>query len=108
MQICYGFVMGETSWCLLLTITRLWILRRTNLRQDTHIYLDDLLNIDNPCFEKMGSQIYPTELLLNKQIIFDTEAPFVILDMSINIYIASAKRAGYFAPPPPPPMRSKI
>ena len=26
------------------------------------IYLDDLLNIDNPCFEKMVSQIYPTEL----------------------------------------------
>ena len=27
--------------------------------------LDDLLNIDNPHFEQMVGQIYPTELLLN-------------------------------------------
>ena len=27
----------------------------------TSIYLDDLLNIDNPYFERMVSQIYPTE-----------------------------------------------
>ena len=29
-------------------------------------YLDDLLNIDNPYFEQMVSQIYPTELQLNE------------------------------------------
>ena len=29
-------------------------------------YLDDLLNIDNPYFEQMVGQIYPTELQLNK------------------------------------------
>ena len=28
----------------------------------TSIYLDDLLNIDNPYFEQMSGQIYPTEL----------------------------------------------
>ena len=29
-------------------------------------YLDDLLNIYNPYFEQMVSQIYPTEFQLNK------------------------------------------
>ena len=29
-------------------------------------YLDDLLNIDNPYFKQMASQIYPIELQLNK------------------------------------------
>ena len=32
----------------------------------TSIYLDDLLNVDNTYFEQMVSQIYPTELHLNK------------------------------------------
>ena len=32
----------------------------------TSRYLDELLNIDNPCFEQMVSQIYPTELQSNK------------------------------------------
>ena len=36
-------------------------------------YLDDLLNIDNPYFAKMVSQIYPTELQLNKANPSDTE-----------------------------------
>ena len=43
----------------------------------TSRYLDDLLNIDNPCFEQMVSQIYPTELQLNKAISSNTEAPFL-------------------------------
>ena len=38
--------------------------------------LDDLLNIDNPCFEQTVGQIYPTELRLNKANSSDTEAPF--------------------------------
>ena len=33
----------------------------------TSRYLDDLLNIDNPYFEQMVSQIYLTELQLNKE-----------------------------------------
>ena len=42
----------------------------------TSRYLDDLLNIDNPYFEQMVCQIYPTELQLNKANSSDTEAPF--------------------------------
>ena len=42
-------------------------------------YLDDLLNIDNPYFEGMVNQIYPSELQLNKANISDTEAPFLDL-----------------------------
>ena len=39
----------------------------------TSRYLDDLFNIDNPYFEQMVSQIYPTELHLNKANFSDTE-----------------------------------
>ena len=35
-----------------------------------------LLNIDNPYFAQMVSQIYPTELQLNKANPSDTVAPF--------------------------------
>ena len=42
----------------------------------TSRYLDDLLNIDNPYFAQMVSQIYPTELQLNQANPSDTEAPF--------------------------------
>ena len=43
----------------------------------TSRYLDDLLNIDNPFFEGMVNQIYPSELQLNKANISDTEASFL-------------------------------
>ena len=46
----------------------------------TSIYRDDLLNIDNLYFAQMVSQIYPTELHLNKATPSDTEAPFLDLD----------------------------
>ena len=49
----------------------------------TSRYLDDLLNIDNPYFEGMVKQIYPTELQLNKANNIDTEAPFLDLHISI-------------------------
>ena len=42
----------------------------------TSRYLDALLNIDNPYFPQMVSQIYPTELQLNKAIPSDTEVSF--------------------------------
>ena len=42
----------------------------------TSSYLDDLPNIDNSYFEQMVSQIYPTELQLNKANSSDTEPPF--------------------------------
>ena len=50
----------------------------------TSRYLDDLLNIDNPYFEQMVCQIYPTELQLNKASSSDTEAPFLDLNLSIT------------------------
>ena len=53
--------------------------------------LDDFLNIDNPYFEQMVGQIYPTELQLNKANSSDTEAPFLDLNLSITNGIVSSK-----------------
>ena len=50
----------------------------------TSRYLDDLLNIDNPYFEQMVGQIYPTELQLNKANASDTEAPFFGFELVHN------------------------
>ena len=44
----------------------------------TSRYLDGLLNIDNPYFERMVNQIYRPELQLNKANTSDTEAPFLV------------------------------
>ena len=57
----------------------------------TSRYLDDLLNIDNPYFENMVGQIYPTELQLNKADSADTEAPLLDLDLSITNGIVLSK-----------------
>ena len=57
----------------------------------TSRYLDDLLNIDNPYFEQMVGQIYPTELQLNKAKSSQTEAPFLDLNLSITNGIVSSK-----------------
>ena len=55
----------------------------------TSRYLDDLLNIDNPYFEQMVGQIYPTELQLNKANSSDTEAPFLDLNLSTDGIVSS-------------------
>ena len=57
----------------------------------TSRYLDDLLNFDNPYFEQMVGQTYPTELHLNKANSSDTEAPFLDLNLSITNGIVSSK-----------------
>ena len=57
----------------------------------TSRYSDDLLNIDNPYFEPMVGQIYPTELQLNKANSSDTEALFLDLNLSITNGIVSSK-----------------
>ena len=57
----------------------------------TSRYLDDLLNIDNPYFEQMVGQIYPTEPKLNKTNSSDTEAKFLDLNLSISNGIVSSK-----------------
>ena len=55
-------------------------------------YLDDLLNIDNPYFEQMVGQIYPTELQLNNETnSSDNGAPFLDLILSITNAIVSSK-----------------
>ena len=41
--------------------------------------LDNLLNIDNPYFECMVGQIYPSESQLNKANASDTKVPFLDL-----------------------------
>ena len=48
-------------------------------------YLDDLLNTDNTYFKQIVSQIYPTELQLNKGNSSDTESPFFYLNMFIKM-----------------------
>ena len=63
----------------------------TEAFNSTTRYLDDLLNIDNPYFEQMVGQIYPTELQLNKANSSDTEAPFLDLNLSITNGIVSSK-----------------
>ena len=42
----------------------------------TSKYLEDILNIDNVYFDTMISQIYPSELQLNKANTSDTESAF--------------------------------
>ena len=60
--------------------------------QSTSRYLDDLINIDNPYFERMVNQIYPPELQLNKANNSDTDDPFWDLHLSISNGVVSSKR----------------
>ena len=48
----------------------------TDAFNTTSRYMDDILNIDNVYFDNMVSQIYPSELQLNKTNTSDTEAAF--------------------------------
>ena len=57
----------------------------------TSRYLDDILNINNVYFDNMVSQIYPSELQLNKANTSDTEAAFLDLHLSISDDIVSTK-----------------
>ena len=57
----------------------------------TSRYLDDTLNINNVYFDNMVSQIYPSELQLNKTNTSDTEAAFLDLHLSISNNIVSTK-----------------
>ena len=50
----------------------------------TSRYLDDILNINNVYFDNMVSQIYPSELQLNKANTSDTKAAFSDLHLSIS------------------------
>ena len=57
----------------------------------TSRYLDDILNIYNVYCDNMASQIYPSELELNKANTSDTEAAFLDLHLSIFNDIVSTK-----------------
>ena len=57
----------------------------------TSRYLDDILNINNVYFDNMVTQIYPSELQLNKANTSDTEAAFLDLHLSISNDIVSTK-----------------
>ena len=57
----------------------------------TSRYLDDILNINNVYFDNMASQIYPSELQLNKANTSDTKAKFLDLYLSIPNDIVSTK-----------------
>ena len=57
----------------------------------TSRYLDDILNFNNVYFENMVSQIYHSELQLNKANTSDTKAAFLDLHLSISNDILSTK-----------------
>ena len=52
--------------------------------KSTSRYLDDLLNIDNPCFGGVVGRVCPPGLRLNKANTADTGAPFLDLHLSIS------------------------
>ena len=62
-----------------------------NAFNTTSLYLDDILNINNVYFDNIISQIYPSELQLNKAITPDAEAAFLDLHLSISNDIGSTK-----------------
>ena len=49
------------------------------------IYLDDLLDINNPYFEGIVNQFFPPELKLNKANTSDTETIFFYLHLSTSV-----------------------
>ena len=57
----------------------------------TSRYLDDTLNINTIYFDNMVSQIYPSDLQLNKANTSDTEAEFLNLHLSISNDIVATK-----------------
>ena len=57
----------------------------------TSRYLDKILNINNVYFDNMVSQVYPSELQLNKANTSDTDAAIVDLHLSISNDIVSTK-----------------
>ena len=63
----------------------------TDAFNTTSRYLDNVININNVYFDNMVSQIYPSELQLNKANTSDKEAAFLDLHLSISNDIVSTK-----------------
>ena len=57
----------------------------------TSRYLEDILNINSVYFDNMVSQIYPSELQINKANTSDTKAAFLDLHLSVSNHIVSTK-----------------
>ena len=74
----------------------------------TSKYLDDILNINNVYFDNIVSQIYPSELKLNKTNTSDTVAAFLDLHLSVCNDIVPTKRATCIKRLFWPPMRQKM
>ena len=68
---------------------------RLEYRVTKSVYDICRLNIDNPYFEGMVNQIYPSELQLNKANTSDTEAPFLDLHLSISNGFATVCMLSY-------------
>ena len=79
------------TYCQLICISTINTRVYTGPEEQGLIYLDDILNINNVYFDKMVSQIYPSELQLNKANTSDTEAAFLDLHLSISNDIVSTK-----------------
>ena len=62
-----------------------------NAFNTTSRYSDDILNINNVYFDNMVSQIYPSDLQLNKANTSDTKAAVLDLHLSISNDIVSTK-----------------
>ena len=60
-----------------------------NAFNTTSRYLDGILNVNNSYFDNMVSQIYPSELQLNKANTSDKEAAFLGLHLTISNDIVS-------------------
>ena len=69
----------------------LFCYERDFLINTTSRYLEDIININNVYFDNMVSQIYPSELQLNKANNSDTEAAFLDLYLSISNGIVFTK-----------------
>ena len=63
----------------------------TDAFNTTSRYLDNIININNVYFDNKVSQIYPSELQLNKANTSDKEAAFLDLHLSISNDIVSTK-----------------
>ena len=66
-----------------------------NTGSELKISLDYLLNIDNPYFEQMVSQIYLTELLLNKTdsftpVVVDDDTLFIVASIVVLLVLQSS------------------
>ena len=62
-----------------------------NAINETSCYFDDILNIKNVYFDNMVSQIYPSELQLDKANNSDTKTIFLDLHLSISNDIVPTK-----------------